>query len=125
MRLTKQKQVLHQLLQEMTGFFNAEELYQKAQKSNIGLATIYRFLNKEEEQGQLHAFICDGRKIYSLNKTSHAHFTCEICSHKEHLHLKTADFLPKKKICHFQLDVYGVCEQCLKKTSQTSSSPRS
>lgn len=104
-------------LRTFSSFFNAEELHQKVAKKNIGLATIYRFLKERENQGEVHAYICNKRRIYSLGKKNHTHFSCESCNKVAHLHLKNVDFLDSipEKICHFQIDITGICALCSRK----------
>ncbi|PIN74336.1 hypothetical protein COV20_00225 [Candidatus Woesearchaeota archaeon CG10_big_fil_rev_8_21_14_0_10_45_16] len=118
-RQTKQKKVLNSHLNSFTSFFTAEDLFAKV-KEEIGIATIYRYLKSLVDQGEIHSYLCDRRTIYSLNKKSHCHFTCEVCSEKKHIALKKLDFLQSQvpgKICHFQVDVTGICESCSSKTS--------
>jgi len=118
-RLTKQKKLLHEEIDKQKTFFNAEELYQKVSKKDkkIGIATIYRFLKSLIEKHQLHSFSCEGKTIYSLDQDNHCHFVCQNCNQIEHLEIKKVDFLPrnhKGEICHFQIDITGTCENCLK-----------
>ena len=118
MRRTKQKEVLQQQLTQFTSFFNAEELYRHVQKKNpnIGIATVYRFLKTREDQGELHSFICNRKTIYSTNKNNHCHFVCEKCGIVQHIPAKNLDFLSKSiagEVCHVQIDVTGVCKDCL------------
>lgn len=119
-RLTKQKHFLHQELKTCTEFFDAEVLHARVVHRNrkIGRATVYRFLKQLEKQGEIHAYMCEKRKIYSISKKNHCHFLCEQCGRTQHLSLKKLDFLQKEvagKMCHFQLDVAGICAECLKK----------
>ena len=100
-------------------FFTAEELASKAQKkSRIGIATVYRFLKSRERSGEVHSYLCGRRRLYSVKEDSHCHFTCSKCGHVEHLKLSKIDFIKDAangKVCHFQLDITGVCENCLRK----------
>ena len=113
-RLTKQKQILTEALKKLDLFFDATELHQKVAKNGIGIATAYRFLKQLEEKEEIHAFLCNDRKIYSLSKKNHAHFTCEVCGKIEHLNIKKVDFLQVSgKACHFQLEVKGKCLNCI------------
>ncbi len=110
--MTKQKRKLYEAVDNFNGFFNAYDLQDKV--STIGLATVYRFLNGLEKEGKVHSFICDGKKIYSREKKSHAHFRCEKCGEIKHISLKNVDFLDEFKgdVCHFQLEVVGTCKNC-------------
>ncbi len=117
--MTKQRKDLYSSLEGFSSFFNAEELFEKASKKNekIGIATVYRFLKKLVEDHELHSYTCEGKTIYSKNKHNHCHFICKKCGKKEHIDVKKLDFLEKgkKKVCHFQIDITGTCEDCVKR----------
>lgn len=122
MRTTNQKILLNEEVKKQDTFFNTEEFYNKVSRrySSIGIATIYRFLKQLEEKGEIHSFLCENRKIYSLGKKNHAHFTCEKCNEIKHIAVKKVDFLKESiegKVCHLQIDVAGICKRCLKKKS--------
>src|SRR3989344_2278873 len=119
-RLTKQKKMIEQEIATYSSFFNAEDLYQKVSKKNstIGIATIYRFLQDLTRNRQIHSYSCNRKTLYSNSKKNHCHFTCEKCSERKHLDIKKLDFLHKEvhgDICHFQIDISGICENCLTK----------
>lgn len=116
-RKTSQKEILKKEIVRLGNFFHAEQLFEKAriQDKNIGIATVYRFLKKLVEEGNIHSYSCNRKTIYSTNKKSHSHFTCEQCKKVEHIDVKKIDFLQKEikgKICHFQINVTGLCEKC-------------
>lgn len=118
-RITVQKKNLHDEINKTKSFFNAYELHERVAKKSgkIGLATIYRFLNSMEDEGKIHSFICNKKKVYSIDKTSHAHFRCEKCGKMKHLEIKNAEFLSRftsEDICHFQIEVSGICSDCKK-----------
>lgn len=112
-RKTKQKQILQEAMNEINTFFDAEELNKKAK--NIGIATVYRFLKKQEEKGNVYSYICNRRKVYSKEKKSHCHFICEKTGKIIHFEIEDINFLKNKipgKITSFQLEVKGVCKDC-------------
>lgn len=116
-RTTRQKKLIDSCLSSFDSFFTAEELLEKVHQANnkLGLATIYRFLKSKVDAGELHSYQCDRRTIYSLDKKSHCHFHCEECGNSAHITLRNIDFLKKGlkgKICHFQINVVGICEKC-------------
>lgn len=118
-RLTKQKELLQEEINKINSFFTAEELLNKVNKKNkkIGIATIYRFLKNLTKKGKLHSYLCDRKTIYSIHKKSHCHFICEKCGKTEHIEIKNIDFIKNKiknTICHFQIDISGICEKCKK-----------
>lgn len=113
-RMTKQKRQLLEIIQEYSGFFTADQL---SQKTSVSLATIYRFLQKMEQQGELHSVLCEQTRLYSKEKRNHIHFTCEVCGKIHHKTLKKANFLQEvdEDVCHFQLELFGTCKKCKKK----------
>lgn len=116
-RITKQKRLLNEEVDKMNYLFSAYDLHNNISKKtkDIGLATVYRFLNKLESENLIHSFMCDNKKIYSSNKVSHAHFKCEKCSKIKHIKIKNLDFLSdfvNESICHFQIELTGVCSDC-------------
>src|SRR3989344_2341299 len=113
-RITHQKQVLHEEVQKLKSFFTADVLHEKAQNHRIGLATVYRFLKDAEKSGDIHSFMCDSRKIYSIDKRTHVHFSCEKCGARKHIRIENADFLKKitaDEVCHFQIELVGICSE--------------
>jgi len=116
-RNTKQKEIIQKEITKLTSFFTAEELLGKVNKkdSKIGIATIYRFLKEAQNKGAIHSYTCNRKTIYSTKKNSHCHFTCEKCGKIKHIDIQSLDFIKNKikgSICHFQIDVSGVCEKC-------------
>ncbi len=117
-RRTRQKGLIKKEIDCCNSFFTAEELLERIRKtdSKIGLATIYRLLKDMREQRELHSYLCNRKTIYSRDKKSHSHFICQRCNKIIHFDVDSIDFLKKKiqgNICHFQLDVTGVCEECV------------
>jgi Fe2+ or Zn2+ uptake regulation protein len=117
-RKTLQKELLETEVKSFFSFFSAEELHAKAVKKNksIGIATAYRFL--KAKKGTLHQYTCEKKILYSRNKLSHSHFTCEKCKKRMHFEVSNIDFVKKKvpgDVCHIQLDVYGICKACMEK----------
>lgn len=116
-RRTRQKEQLDIGSAAMAGFFSAEELHQRTQQKHpdIGIATVYRFLKESAKKGRLHSYQCGKRTIYSAHHQNHCHFICEKCGKTEHISVKNVDFLAKTikgTICHFQVDIYGLCDAC-------------
>ncbi len=113
--MTKQKHVLYDAIKSFTTFFDAAQFHKKVETKNIGIATIYRFLNNLEARGEIHSYICNNRKIYSIGVRNHTHFTCKQCGKTIHINIKNIDFIKNValgEVCHFQLDITGVCKKC-------------
>ena len=119
-RNTKQKELVEYEINKLKSFFTAEELFEKVKKkdSRIGLATVYRILKKLRDNHELHSYLCERKTIYSKEEKCHSHFICQKCNKIIHFDIDNINFLKKKikgNICHFQIDVSGVCEKCLEK----------
>ena len=119
-RNTKQKELIGEEIKKFNLFFTAEDLFNKIKKkdSGIGIATVYRFLRDAVDLGRLHSYTCERRIIYSVGLESHCHFTCEKCGKVDHVKISSIDFVKSKiegSICHFQIDVSGICNSCLKR----------
>ncbi len=118
-RETRQKKLMQKELHGISTFFTAEEFFSKVNVKDrkIGIATAYRFLKQLRKEGKGHSFICNKKILYSTRGRGHCHFICEKCGNVEHLNLKSVDFLKealKRNICHFQLDIHGLCGKCKK-----------
>ncbi len=116
-RNTRQKEIIELELEKADMFFTAENLLERIRKkdSAIGIATIYRFLKQKSEAGELHAYRCGGKNLYSVEKRNHSHFICKQCGRTTHININDISVIKnsiKGIMCHFQLDVYGVCEHC-------------
>jgi len=119
-RNTIQKELLQKELDNMTGFFSTEDFHLITLKKmpHLGIATIYRFLNEKVQNQLLHSYYCDKKAVYSNSKNNHCHYICQKCGRKQHVDIKNIDSIKKSikgTICHFQIDVYGICEECGKK----------
>jgi Fur family ferric uptake transcriptional regulator len=122
-RNTRQKELLQKELDNMTGFFSAEDFHLILLKKmdGLGIATVYRFLNENVKNRQLHSYYCNKRTVYSNSKNNHCHYFCQKCGKRQHIDIRNIDSIRqsiKGSICHFQIDVYGLCEDCLRKKSR-------
>jgi Fur family ferric uptake transcriptional regulator len=116
-RRTRQKQLIEEEIRKFDTFFTAEEVYERVSRRDpkIGMATVYRYLNDADREDRPHSFFCDRRRVYSFNKDNHCHFECKVCKRVRHFDIDRIDFLNKAVgtgICHFQIDVVGICEDC-------------
>ncbi|MEX0920360.1 MAG: transcriptional repressor [Candidatus Pacearchaeota archaeon] len=116
-RNTRQKERLEEETKKFSSFFTPEDILKKVRKkdSKLGIATIYRFLKNKTTNNEIHTYTCDRKTIYSKNEKSHCHFTCEKCGKTEHLKVNTIGFIKNRvegEICHFQIDVTGICNNC-------------
>ncbi len=124
-RNTRQKVIIHDQIETMTSLFTAEALFEKVHQidPSIGIATVYRYLKDLRKQRALHSYVCDRRLIYSLQDNNHCHFICQRCDRVQHFDIDKVDFIKgsiRGDICHFQIDVHGICEHCLRDATKTA-----
>jgi Fe2+ or Zn2+ uptake regulation protein len=119
-RNTKQKEASDKNIKSFDSFFTAEDLLKKVNKkdSKIGIATVYRFLGELVKHRKIFCYSCNRRLLYSLNKKSHCHYTCEKTGKIIHFDIDNLDFLKYIKdkipgtINSIQLEIKGVCFDC-------------
>ena len=119
-RETKQKSIIEHEISCINTFFTAEQLHEKIKKKDakMGIATVYRFLKELKKNREIHSYACNRKSLYSTKKLSHCHFTCENCAKMEHINVQRLDFLKNfnvGNICHFQIEVSGICPDCKNK----------
>ena len=117
MRLTKQKQLIFNIVDNSHDHLTAYEIYEKSKKvmPNISLGTVYRNLNKLVSLKMIRRLEFKDNIIhYDNKKEKHNHFICEKC-HKI-IDLKEKISLPKfnYQVNDYELNIYGICENCLK-----------
>ncbi len=119
-RETRQKKAIEKELLKMRFFFTAEELHEIISRTDpkIGIATVYRFLKELKKSRKIHEYLCDRKGLYSIKEMNHSHFKCESCGRIEHVAIKNLDFFKNfvdGDICHFQVEVSGICGVCKSK----------
>lgn len=119
-RNTKQKEIIDSEIDKFQEFFTVEELYDriKVKHSEIGLATVYRFMKQLRDEKRVFTYTCNNKLLYSKNKKSHCHFICEESGKVIHFDIDTLDFLKDKipgSITSFQIEVRGKCKDCCRK----------
>jgi len=118
-RITLQKRILEKELLKFKTFFTADELFEVVIKEDlrVGIATVYRFLKSKVKTDEIHSYYCDRRQVFSTHDNSHCHFMCTNCGKTTHIKVKDLDFIKKGidgKVCHFQIDIHGICKDCQK-----------
>lgn len=119
---TTQKQAIFDWLLGVKTHPTAEEVYQgvKQKMPNIGVATVYRNLDKLAKEGKIRELdIGENKKRYDADISSHQHFICTSCGRVTDMYL--SDLLNVAKIvkkvqCHevedYTLELRGTCAKC-------------
>ena len=122
-RKTKTVKLLLQTFEQTTDAISVVELVSKFSK-NMNKTTVYRILDRLEEDGILHSFVDqDGLKRYAKgeqktkfsNKLSmHPHFLCEDCGTSSCLPIKISiPSIPNYTIKSSEHLLIGQCKNCL------------
>lgn len=123
-RLTSQRRLLLEVLNEYHGHLDAEAIYALAKKRdpNISLATVYRTLKVLKEVGVVQERILDRegqRHHYELTTEAHYHFTCLKCGRviefESALIEQASDELAKRlqlDVVHARVHLDGYCPDC-------------
>lgn len=112
-RKTKQKVLINSVINSQKGIFTVDDIHERLKEKNIGIATIYRYMNNLRKSGKIHYYKCGDRFVYSNKKTIHGHFICEKCNQTEHVKIDEIKWLKKYgDICHVQIEIYGICKNC-------------
>jgi Fe2+ or Zn2+ uptake regulation protein len=121
-RLTNQKKVIVDYLRSVKSHPSAETVFNEVKKKlpRISLGTVYRILKnlkKKEEIKEIPTTI----SCYDGDISPHAHFICQYCDKifdVFDIHCEDKLFMKKKtkwgKIKSYDLNFYGVCNNCQK-----------
>ena len=125
MRNSKQKDIVLLSLDEYRVHPTAEELYKYIHQkySDIGVATVYRNLNKLSEKGLIKKITgLDGSSHYDSCMEPHFHFICDCCGRIYDIPMNISNYLIEKaeeftdcKITSMDMTFRGLCRECEEK----------
>ena len=121
-RLTPQRLLILQILEEQGGHLSPAEIYEQAVKRMPGLteATVYRTLDFLALKGlAMVAHIGGGRLVYETTRHNHHHLICRTCGHTIEIEhdLLEAVYAQFNERTGFQIDCchvtfFGLCPAC-------------
>lgn len=121
-RRTKSVEALLTEFNKTSGAISAKELIERLH-SKVNKTTVYRVLDKLEDDGVLHSFLGrNGLKFYakctgcsiSEHVDAHPHFECLFCGEIDCLNLDVVlPKIPNREVMVFQTLIQGKCEKCL------------
>jgi len=121
-RKTKAVNSLLELFEHTKEALSAIDLVKRLE-SEMNKTTVYRILERLEDEGILHAFKGkDGLQWYAMCKGCsashhadlHPHFQCRVCGKTECLDIElSVPSVPQHKIDSAELLLFGQCEDCL------------
>jgi Fur family ferric uptake transcriptional regulator/Fur family peroxide stress response transcriptional regulator len=124
MRMTKQKKIILDILQNTKCHPTADWIYQEARKilPEISLGTVYRNLRILKEQGKILELNYGSTfSRYDGNSSNHYHFVCQKCGKVFDVDMDRIDYIENevnKKldavVINHRLEFYGICKDCKK-----------
>jgi Fur family ferric uptake transcriptional regulator len=123
-RVTSQRRLLLEILNECHGHLDAEAIYALAKErdSNISLATVYRTLKVLKEVGVVQERILDSegqKRHYEMAAKAHYHFTCLECGRVIEFESPLIEQASREvagqldlEIVHTRLYLEGYCPDC-------------
>ena len=122
-KFSRQREAIKKYLSSTTSHPTAEIIYENIRLSypKISLGTVYRNLNLLVEQGEILKLSCgDGSDHFDGNPLPHNHFICDCCGAVSDLDMKPIDHILETasenfngEIKGYELQFYGICEECL------------
>ena len=120
---TKQKEIIQENLKKIGKDFTIKELYEKC-KEEIGLTTVYRYVDKLVEEKMIKKIIKqDGKTYYQYleecEKENHFYLKCENCEKMIHIDCDCIEELSSHILKHHQFQtnkkniiIEGLCKKC-------------
>lgn len=122
LRMTRQRQLVYNVLMESRDHPTAEEIYRRVRKqmAGISLATVYNCLEKLVECSLVKQVNRDrDSSRYCGNLREHAHFYCEKCGAVHDIDLSPpvlGQLAPRREagftVQHFDINLRGICPAC-------------
>ena len=126
-RNTRQRGAVLAVMERAQCHVTAEEVHRRLGRATrpIGLATVYRALNRLLQEGVLEPMHAgDGKIRYGLAARHHDHIVCLTCGQWEPL-AKCHVIVPRRlasrfKVTGHQLELYGRCARCQSVSSKAA-----
>lgn len=131
LRMTNQREMILQELQNSREHLTADELYERVRQKmpRISLATVYRNLEILSEIGLIGKLEVSGRqKRFDWNTKEHDHIYCIRCHRvdnlkmdRDELGVKLPDTAGGYRLTGYRLEFSGLCEDCRKEDTKKES----
>ena len=119
MRMTKQKKLIMDIVNESYDHLDANGVYMNAMRiiPNISLATVYRNLNNLVNEGKIIRITHGNVDRYDAKRGRHDHFFCNKCGNIFDIYedIVIPDGTYKMgKILEYEINFTGICRECIK-----------
>lgn len=118
--MKKNAELITSIINNADGHLTAEQIFFKAKEKNpkIVLATVYNNLNRLVEEGNIRRLNFQGMTTFYDKVVRHDHLICQKCGRIKDVYLDDlSKMIDKKlniKIISYDMDIYYICEECLK-----------
>lgn len=118
--MTKNAKLITSIINNADEHLTAEQIFFKAKEKNpkIVLATVYNNLNRLVEEGKIRRLNFQGMSTFYDKVVRHDHLICQKCGRVKDVYLDDlSKMIDKKlniKIISYDMDIYYICEECLK-----------
>ena len=120
--MTKQQQLIYSIVKASHSHPTAGEVYEqtRAYMPGIGIATVYRVLDKLSKESKIRRISVDGEKDrFDGNLTPHSHVICRLCGKTRDVSLEGIEEIIRSRLGSESLEVNialsDICEECAKK----------
>jgi len=125
LKATKPRVAIYNYLKSTYSHPTVEEIYENIKKSmkDVSYATVYNVLNDFLEKGLVKELsTSEDAKRYDGHTEPHAHFICKVCGKIEDIPVNLNEIYKVFENKHYKieevsLNIYGICEDCLKKSN--------
>jgi len=131
-RTTRQGRAIEQVLADADAFLSAQEIYTKLRDGGdtVGLATVYRHLQRLGEAGRLDAVKdADDQLVYRRCDTArhHHHLVCRSCRRSDELESAEVEQWAATQAAHrgysdveHTVEIFGICADCRAREGSSS-----
>lgn len=128
-RMTKQKQLILDILHSTKSHPTADWVYEQARKAipDISLGTVYRNLNVLKENNEIMELNYGSTfSRFDGNPENHYHFVCEKCGRVDDVDIPFQDEVNRLvtkiyggEVAYHRMEFYGTCTDCQKDNSHS------
>lgn len=120
---TKQKDMILDIIKKKKSSFLIKEIYDEMNEE-VGLTTIYRFIDKLVNDGRISKMIGEDNLTYyqyleECNHKNHFYLRCDVCGRLEHVDCDCIEELKKHIFNHHKFSmgmeniiINGLCNKC-------------
>jgi len=121
MRNSSQRTLILEYLHRVTSHPTAAEVYEEVRQvlPDISFGTVYRNLNRLDDEGLIQAFKVGRAKHFDGNADNHYHFLCRYCGKVEDIEMALVEDIVARaedatdhEINGYELFFTGICQDC-------------